>query len=221
MTAISSWWCEHAWLPGGPAANVRIRCAPDGMIKDVAVGVRPESGDHRLSGLVLPGFANTHVHAFHRALRGRTHGRGGTFWTWRDNVRARRQARPRHLRRARDRRLRGDGAGGHHLVGEFHYLHHGPGGARTPTRTRWGRRSGRPRGRRHPAHPAGHVLPARRHRRAARGRAAPVRRPGRRELGGPGGHVERTTRTPRRRRGALRPGGAGGGARRRGRGRRR
>ena len=40
----------------------------------------------RLPGVVLPGFANAHSHAFHRALRGRTHGGGGSFWTWRDRM---------------------------------------------------------------------------------------------------------------------------------------
>ncbi len=29
-------------------------------------------------------FATAHSHAFHRALRGRTHGDSGTFWTWRE-----------------------------------------------------------------------------------------------------------------------------------------
>ena len=33
---------------------------------------------------MLPGLANAHSHAFHRALRGRTHDDGGNFWTWRD-----------------------------------------------------------------------------------------------------------------------------------------
>ena len=35
---------------------------------------------------MLPGFANAHTHAFHRALRGRTHDGGGTFWTWRERM---------------------------------------------------------------------------------------------------------------------------------------
>ena len=37
-------------------------------------------------------------------------------------------AHPRDLLRARPRRVRRDGAGRHHRVGEFHYLHHAPGG---------------------------------------------------------------------------------------------
>ena len=39
-----------------------------------------------LDGVALPGFANAHSHAFHRALRGRTHADGGTFWTWRQQM---------------------------------------------------------------------------------------------------------------------------------------
>src|SRR3954466_3444421 len=131
VTATSSWWCEHAWLPGGPAESVRIRCAPDGMIKDVAVGDRPESGDHRLSGLVLPGFANTHSHAFHRALRGRTHGRGGTFWTWRKSMYAVAARLDPDSYLALARAAYAELAlGGVTCVGEFSYLHHPPGGGR-------------------------------------------------------------------------------------------
>ncbi|MCW2797453.1 MAG: 8-oxoguanine deaminase, partial [Nocardioides sp.] len=33
---------------------------------------RPPGGAHRVPGLSLPGLANCHSHAFHRALRGRT-----------------------------------------------------------------------------------------------------------------------------------------------------
>ena len=39
-----------------------------------------------LPGLTLPGLANTHSHAFHRALRGRTQRERGTFWTWREQM---------------------------------------------------------------------------------------------------------------------------------------
>ena len=35
-----------------------------------------------MATLTLPGFVNTHSHAFQRALRGRTE--GGDFWAWRD-----------------------------------------------------------------------------------------------------------------------------------------
>jgi formiminoglutamate deiminase len=83
-----------------------------------------------LPGVVLPGFANSHSHAFHRALRGRTHDRGGTFWTWRERMYAvAAQLDPdSYLELARatyaEMALAGVAA-----VGEFHYLHHAPGGA--------------------------------------------------------------------------------------------
>ena len=54
------------------------------MITALTTGNPAPPDAHRLSGLVLPGLANAHSHAFHRALRGRTHGDGGTFWTWRE-----------------------------------------------------------------------------------------------------------------------------------------
>ena len=83
----------------------------------------------RLAGLVLPGFANAHSHAFHRALRGRTHDGGGTFWTWREQMYAvaARLDPDSYLALAR-----ADYAemalAGVTCVGEFHYLHHRPGG---------------------------------------------------------------------------------------------
>ena len=78
---------------------------------------------------MLPGFADAHSHAFHRALRGRTHDGGGTFWTWRERMYAvaARLDPDTYLALARavfaERRSPGVTA-----VGEFHYLHHGPDG---------------------------------------------------------------------------------------------
>ena len=83
--------------------------------------------------------------------------------------------------------LRRDGAGRGHRVGEFHYLHHAPGGApyADPNAMAEALRAGRRR-RRHPAHAARHLLPGRRPRRdgTAAGRAAAaVRRRRRRRVG--------------------------------------
>jgi formiminoglutamate deiminase len=80
---------------------------------------------------VLPGLADAHSHAFHRALRGRTGDRGGTFWTWRQRMYgvADRLDPDRYLRLARA--VYAEAAlSGASCVGEFHYLHHGPGGRR-------------------------------------------------------------------------------------------
>jgi formiminoglutamate deiminase len=123
-----SWWCEQAWVGDGPLERVRVE-ALDGTITAVTPAVDPQTGDDRLTGLVLPGFANAHSHAFHRALRGRTQGGGGTFWTWRERMYAvaSRLSPSGYLALARaayaEMALAGITA-----VGEFHYLHHGVNG---------------------------------------------------------------------------------------------
>ncbi|MCW2673940.1 MAG: formiminoglutamate deiminase [Frankiales bacterium] len=124
-----SWWCELAWLDGRPLGGVRVT-AFDGVVTEVAQGER-QPGDVVLGGLVLPGLANAHSHAFHRALRGRTHADGGTFWTWRDAMYrvADRLDPDSYLQLARATFAEMVLAG-YTVVGEFHYLHHGPGGVR-------------------------------------------------------------------------------------------
>lgn len=127
---MTSYWCEHAWVDGGAVPGVRITVS-GGRIAEVAGGQPPRPGDERLSGLVLPGLADAHSHAFHRALRGRTHGGGGSFWTWRQQMYdvAAHLDPDRYLALARA--VYAELAlGGVTCVGEFHYLHHAPGGQR-------------------------------------------------------------------------------------------
>jgi formiminoglutamate deiminase len=123
------WFADYAWLPSGLCRNVLVDVA-DGRFTEVTAD--SEQGDAtRLPGVLLPGFANAHSHAFHRALRGRTHGGGGTFWTWREamySVAA--QLDPDSylgLARATYAEM---ALAGITSVGEFHYLHHAPGGVR-------------------------------------------------------------------------------------------
>ena len=126
-----SWWCEHAWLPKGPASSVRVVCDDRGFITAVTPDVAPQPGDVRMRGMVMPGFANTHSHAFHRALRGRTHSEGGTFWTWRDRMYALADRLTPDTYFELARAVYSEMVlAGVTCVGEFHYLHHGPGGAR-------------------------------------------------------------------------------------------
>jgi len=82
-----------------------------------------------LPGLTLPGLANAHSHAFHRALRGRTQSGRGTFWTWREQMYALadRLDPDSYYRLARATYAEMVLAG-ITCVGEFHYLHHAPGG---------------------------------------------------------------------------------------------
>jgi formiminoglutamate deiminase len=122
---------DYAWL-GGPrvAENVQIETS-QGRITGVTPGIKRSAGLERLRGLTLPGMANTHSHAFHRALRGRTHRGGGSFWTWREEMYAVAAALTPdsyyELARATYAEMV---LAGVTCVGEFHYLHHEPGGTR-------------------------------------------------------------------------------------------
>jgi len=127
---MTAYWCEHAHLDGGPVPSVRI-VEDGGHIVAVEPGARPAPGDVRLAGVVLPGLADAHSHAFHRALRGRTHDGGGTFWTWRQRMYAvaGRLDPDGYLALARATYAE-MALAGVTCVGEFHYLHHPPGGGR-------------------------------------------------------------------------------------------
>ena len=126
---MTSYWCTRALLPGGIADNVLVTIA-DGRFTAVETGA--DAGDAtRLDGLVLPGLANCHSHAFHRALRGRTQTERGTFWTWREQMYAVASMLTPESYYALARAVYGEMLlAGITAVGEFHYLHHAPGGRR-------------------------------------------------------------------------------------------
>jgi formiminoglutamate deiminase len=120
------YWCELAWLGGdGVDAGVAIEVEGD-RITTVTRGVASApAGAVRLAGVTLPGLANAHSHAFHRALRGVTQSEKGSFWTWREQMYALadRLDPDRYLALARATFAEMVLAG-ITLVGEFHYLHH-------------------------------------------------------------------------------------------------
>ena len=119
---------DWAWLPDGPARNVRITVEGDRILAVESDGTS-RAGDQHLPGIVLPGLANTHSHAFHRALRGRTHGGGGSFWTWREAMYAVAARLDPDNYFALARAVFGEMAlAGVTSVGEFHYVHHQPDG---------------------------------------------------------------------------------------------
>ncbi|WP_405598580.1 formimidoylglutamate deiminase [Streptomyces sp. NBC_01410] len=133
-----TYWAEHVWLDThvepGVALTVSISgsaAGSDGRIAAVRTGVEaPPQGATVLRGLTIPGLANAHSHAFHRALRGTVQVGSGTFWTWREVMYqvASRLTPESYFSLARavyaEMALAGITA-----VGEFHYLHHAPGGA--------------------------------------------------------------------------------------------
>lgn len=128
---VRRFWCESAWLGGERAAHRVLVEVVDGVVVAVTDDTPCPSDAQRLPGLVLPGFANAHSHAFHRALRGRTHSGGGSFWTWRDQMyAAASRLQPDSYHRLA-RAVFGEMAmAGITCVGEFHYLHHDTGGRR-------------------------------------------------------------------------------------------
>jgi len=125
---LTRYWAEHAWIGSDRAeSGVLIEVRGD-RIAAVARDVAPPARDGaiELRGLVLPGLANAHSHAFHRVLRGRTHRGGGTFWTWREDMYALAERLDPDAYRALARAVFGEMAlAGITCVGEFHYLHHG------------------------------------------------------------------------------------------------
>ncbi len=123
---MSTFWCELAWLGGAHPVDGVIIDVAEGWIERVRSGVAgPPRGAERLDGLVIPGFANAHSHAFQRALRGRTHGATGSFWTWREQMYALAWKLDPDLTLALARATFAEMAlAGVTLVGEFHYLHH-------------------------------------------------------------------------------------------------
>ena len=126
---MSAYLCELAWLGGeGVERDVLVEIGGGRFSRVLARAPAPVKAE-RLAGLSLPGLANAHSHAFQRALRGRTEPDPRSFWSWREAMYAlAEQLDPeRYLALARatfaEMALAGITA-----VGEFHYLHHGPGG---------------------------------------------------------------------------------------------
>jgi len=126
---MTTWWCENAWLPPGRVVSRVLITVADGRITGVDPDVEPPSTVQRLAGLVLPGLANTHSHAFHRALRARAQGGRGDFWTWRNqmySVAARLD--PQNYLALAQAAYAEMALAGITCVGEFHYVHHQAGG---------------------------------------------------------------------------------------------
>jgi formiminoglutamate deiminase len=124
---MTSFWCEQAWIGGRAVPSVAVEGGSDGRITAVEVGVEA-TNHHRLLGLVYPGLANAHSHAFHRGLRGKAAAQGD-FWAWREEMyRVAADLDPDSYRELATSVYREMALAGFTAVGEFHYLHRGPGG---------------------------------------------------------------------------------------------
>ena len=172
---VRRWHAELAWLARSAPRSLGVPAAPGlGLGRDVLIeadgtrftavtpdvpAARVPPGTVRLPGLTLPGLANAHSHAFHRALRGNAGGAGitagfgagagtgsgggqadDTFWTWRERMYAVAERLDPERYFALARAVYAEMAlAGITCVGEFHYLHHGPGGTRYSDQNETGR----------------------------------------------------------------------------------
>ncbi|MEY9967396.1 formiminoglutamate deiminase [Streptacidiphilus sp. MAP12-16] len=129
---VTQFWAPHAWVYPVVEPDVLITVSEEGRITAVTPDSGPApAGAHILTGLTLPGMANAHSHAFHRALRGTVQVGSGTFWTWRDTMYRTADALDPDSYLALATAVYAEMAlAGITAVGEFHYLHHGPGGVR-------------------------------------------------------------------------------------------
>ncbi|WP_432082307.1 formimidoylglutamate deiminase [Streptomyces sp. WAC 04229] len=124
-----TYWLEHAWLGTHVEPGVAVDVV-DGRITAVHQDTpTPPPGAEILRGLTLPGLANAHSHAFHRALRGTVQVGSGTFWTWREVMYSVADRLTPDTYRDLARAVYAEMAlAGITTVGEFHYVHHAPGG---------------------------------------------------------------------------------------------
>jgi formimidoylglutamate deiminase len=91
-------------------------------------------GEVRLGGLLMPGLVDAHSHAFQRAFRGHVQWRDAErddFWTWRQAMYATaNRLTPEGVFAVSRLAFLELAEAGVTEVGEFHYLHHAPDGAR-------------------------------------------------------------------------------------------
>lgn len=116
-----------------PALAVRI---VEGSIDAIlpAADVPPGAVVEHLAGrALLPGFVNAHSHAFQRGLRGHVQYGAGTdsFWTWRERMYGlANRLDPDGIEAVSALAFLEMALAGFTTVGEFHYVHHAPDGAR-------------------------------------------------------------------------------------------
>lgn len=133
--------CGQALLPSGWVADVELDLGLDGRIEQIRT---PDGEDSEtlelplgpridLPGLVIPGMANAHSHAFQRALVGRAEvgprGAPDSFWSWREAMYGVAADLDEPTLEAIARQLFVEMLeAGYTGVGEFHYLHNRPDG---------------------------------------------------------------------------------------------
>ncbi|SHE80152.1 formiminoglutamate deiminase [Ruegeria intermedia] len=122
---------KTALLGSDWASNLRVEIT-EGRIAGLQANVPPAPSDTCVD-LLLPALSNLHSHSFQRAMAGMTETRTAgreSFWSWRqlmyrflDNL------TPAHIEAIAALTFLEMQEAGYAAVGEFHYVHHQPGGA--------------------------------------------------------------------------------------------
>lgn len=124
---------SKALLDDGWSSDVLLSVR-DGRISAITTGVPAPASATRISGVALPGMPNVHSHAFQRAMAGLTEVHGpedDNFWTWREVMyRFLAQMTPDDIEAVAALAYVEMLEAGFTTVGEFHYLHNAPDGAR-------------------------------------------------------------------------------------------
>ncbi|MGL4405264.1 MAG: formimidoylglutamate deiminase, partial [Notoacmeibacter sp.] len=121
----------NALLPGGWATNVRLH-VKFGRVVKIDHPTEIEAQDICVDTL-LPALGNLHSHSFQRAMAGMTEYRSkgrDNFWTWRALMyRFLDHLTPDEIQAIAALAFMEMQEAGYAAVGEFHYVHHQPGGA--------------------------------------------------------------------------------------------
>jgi formimidoylglutamate deiminase len=125
---------QTALLADGWHDNVLVTLSATGFIEALEPGAAiTDTGVERIEGIVIPGMANAHSHAFQRGMAGNAEYRGSardSFWTWRRSMYAlANRIEPEDLRTLATQLFIEMLKSGYTAVAEFHYLHRQIGGA--------------------------------------------------------------------------------------------
>jgi formimidoylglutamate deiminase len=115
---------QSVLLPEGWARDVGVSVSDEGLITHIDT---TPAGAERVDGIVVPGMANAHSHAFQRAMAGNTEYRlsaRDSFWTWRRAMYAlANRIEPGDLQTLATQLFVEMLKSGYTSVAEFHYLH--------------------------------------------------------------------------------------------------
>jgi formimidoylglutamate deiminase len=130
---MSRFHLQSVFLPTGWARDVIVTVSDDGFISAMdPASAEARAGAERIEGIVVPGMANAHSHAFQRAMAGNTEYRlsaRDSFWTWRHAMYAlANRIEPEDLQILAAQLFVEMLKSGYTAVAEFHYLHRQKGG---------------------------------------------------------------------------------------------